>query len=194
VALAPAVLWLALTELSTFGEDLCAYIWAPTCTLQAQQIVFQRTFFLPGPAKTFGAIFQATNSDYANTRPIRYFQLRINGKLVLNVSGSRMEFGRFAIQEAANSYAKAIQYGHNVVEVEVGKVAQSAPNNKCVEAGTPLGFRFDIYGAFEADLFLSKTPNALEDCYFKVDGPAKGMGLAVAKRFAALQNLGPSGS
>lgn len=171
-----------------------AYIWAATCTLQAQQIVFQRTFFLPGPAKTLGAVFEATNSFYANTRPIRYFQLRINGKLVLNVAGSLMDGGRFTVAEAASSIARAIQYGNNVFEVEVGKAAQTTQTNKCVESGTPLGFHFDIFGSFEADLFLTKTPNVIEDCYFKVDTPAKGMGLNVVKRFAAMQNLGPSGS
>ena len=177
-----------------FSRQDEAYIWALTCTPQAQQVTFRRVFFLPGPPKTFGAQFQATNSDYASSRPIGSFRLKINGQLVLSVAGSAMTSGIYTIAEAANNYAKAIQYGENVVEVEVSKIAQTPANSRCVEASTLLGFRFQVYGRFEADLFLSNTPNTPQDCYYKATNPAKSMNVSVGGRFATLRNLGPSGA
>ena len=150
-----------------YDRQTDAYVWTGKCIRDEQTLVFKRTFWMPGPAKTFAAEFEATNSANPATRPIANFRLLINGQVVADVDGAQMTSigitARYIIAETTNIFPQFIRYGENDIVVEVTKRKQSAAQNKCVEVTTPLGFRMHVYGIFEADLEVAKKVEAA--CY-----------------------------
>jgi hypothetical protein len=171
---------------SAYDRQNRAYIWAGRCTASKQTLIFRRTFFLPGPPKTFGAQFSDSTyySPPAN-RAIEWTILVINGKRAFAING-----GAGTVNPSV-TYANLFKYGLNTIDIFVVKKARTGPTYGECQYGTParpLGVMFTLYGEFEADLWLSADRNFTQEVYER--RPAGTIGLAATIK---PRNLGPSG-
>lgn len=171
---------------SAYDRQDRAYIWAGRCTASKQTLVFRRTFFLPGPPKTFGASFSDSTyySPPAN-RAIEWTILVVNGKTAFSING-----GAGTVNPGV-TYTNLFKYGLNTIDIFIVKKARTGPTYGECQYGSPprpLGVQFTLYGEFEADLWLSPDRNFTQVVYER--RPAGTIGLVATVK---PRNLGPSG-
>lgn len=170
---------------SEFQRQDHAKFWAKTCIKGEQELVFKRTFFLPGPAKTLGAMFNP--SFYGSITSVRVL---INGFPSIGTKD-----GYYRLNAGPNRHAKLLRYGSNDIEIRVKKRKETQFQGKCVQNGAKLALDFHIYGEFQADVSLSKKASGPGESEHVYDTIGKGRRYIanVSSRFNAMRNFGPSG-
>lgn len=174
---------------TAFDRQKLAYIWAKTCTDSKQTLTFRRTYFLPGPAKSFGVNLNDTvNASPPNATSISSVKILVNGKVAASAPGAYLQ-----ISAAPGKAAKLFKFGNNDIEVVVVKRPRNGVFGRCSTSGTPprpLGVYFNIFGQFEADLWLSKAIGSTTEIFNRMRNGQN----AWPFRFKVdPRNLGPSG-
>lgn len=162
-----------------------AKVWAKSCIKGSQELILKRRYFLPGPAKTLGVMFNP--SFYGSIASVKVF---INGFPAFGTKD-----GYLRINAEPNRHAKLLRYGSNDVEIRIMKRKESQFQGKCAQNGSKLALDFQIYGEFQADVSLSKQasgPGESEHVY-KTIGDGQRFIANFGKRFKAMRNRGPSG-
>lgn len=150
-------------------QDL-AYIWASTCTASQQILIFRRTIFMPGPAKTFAAEFFDNTGSSASNLAVASVSVRINDKPAFSFTG-----GTKNIPPTVATIPKLFKFGVNTIDVRVVKRAQSGTSFGRCRYGTPprpLGVYFNMHGEFESDLWLWSDRNTTTEVFVRLEGNA----------------------
>jgi len=173
-----------------FERQSFGYIWAPTCTAAKQTLLFRRTYFLPGQAKTIAAeLYDTTYQASPANSAISSARIYINGKLALSAAGAYIRY-----QTAARLQAKYFVFGANTIDVVVVKRAQQGSLGRCknnLTPPTPLGILINIHGDFEADLWLSKDNSVTTEFWNRIATDGNYHRLFIVG--GTPRNLGPSG-
>ncbi|HZS61068.1 MAG TPA: hypothetical protein VFA43_17465, partial [Gemmatimonadaceae bacterium] len=176
--------------------DPIAAVWTKTCPHGEQTATFTRTITIPGPPAD--AMFQvnplwgsASASPGANSNPIDWAELKVNGHLLLH---RRLTSTFFTAQLDDKTVRHAFRFGANDVEVRVHRRALAAAVKSCNVGGkdflhdpTHLGVQFALWGDFAADLSFEPKPKAL---YKKFSGGVENI---TAEGSITFSNAGPSG-
>lgn len=172
-----------------FDRQRLAYVWAKTCTDSKQTLTFERTYFLPGPAETFGVTLNDTVGGSApNDTAISNVKILINGKLAASAPGAYLQ-----ISAAPGKAAEFLKFGNNEIKVIVVKRARNGTQGRCATATSPprkLGVYFNIFGQFESDLWLSNDSSTTQEIFQRMQEGAS----RYAYKFQVNPRiLGPSG-
>jgi hypothetical protein len=170
------------SAVDAYSRQNYGFIWGGLCLPTAQTVVFQRSYYMPGPPKNFAARLWTTK-----TYAIKEVKVFINGNpafVKTNLPQTIVD----VIPLTQDIYPKMFKNGINEIRVEATKFADTS--SKLCQFG-PLGIAFELYGDFSADLVGSRSPGTHEIA--KLVNPADPLHFSIPIRnLPFLKNLGPS--